>query len=369
MGRQIDLQVSTTTAITRRTRLSSRVGSSSRTRSSPTVGQLGTEPVQAARAYLNQQKVPQVLVADGSLLLGYAVQGVPVDHRLPARLHRRRSLSTDSTSRRTQRGKKIAMLYQNDDYGKDYLYGLRSALGKSVCRCQHRRAGGGQPPGRRVLRHRWRASGQAVLRSWSIFALPGPTITTYATGKALDFNPDQIYLNSVSATAAFLNIAVQRAGADYVNGSISIGYLKDPSNPAQNRDAALQEYRRIIAKYAPTANASNGLYVYGFALADTFVQAMYKAGKSPTRASLMNALAEPELRPIASRSRASSEDEQDGPLCHQPDAAPALQQRHLVAVRLSRRGSPALEASPLRVTGGRGRGTGPYCVRSPYCSQ
>jgi branched-chain amino acid transport system substrate-binding protein len=134
---------------------------------------------------------------------------------------------------------------------------------------------------------RIKASGAQVL---VIFALPGLTITTYATGKALNYSPDQVYLNSVSATAAFLNIAVQRAGADYVNGSISIGYLKDPSNPAQNSDAALQEYRRIMAKYAPSANASNGLYVYGFALADTFVQAMYKAGKNPTRAGYMNAL-------------------------------------------------------------------------------
>ena len=45
-----------------------------------------------------------------------------------------------------------------------------------------------------------------------------------------------------------------------------------------------------MAKYAPSANASNQLYVYGFALADTFVQAMYKAGKNPTRASFMSAL-------------------------------------------------------------------------------
>ena len=49
-----------------------------------------------------------------------------------------------------------------------------------------------------------------------------------------------------------------------------------------------------MEKYAPTANASNGLYVYGFALADTFVQAMYKAGKNPTRAGLHERAPEPE---------------------------------------------------------------------------
>ena len=87
-----------------------------------------------------------------------------------------------------------------------------------------------------------------------------------------------------------MNVASQRAGADYVNGSISITYLKDPSNPAENKDPAIQEYRRIMAKYAPSANASNQLYVYGFALAETFVHAMYKAGKNPTRTGLMNAL-------------------------------------------------------------------------------
>ena len=106
----------------------------------------------------------------------------------------------------------------------------------------------------------------------------------------LGFNPDQIYVNFVAATAAFLNIAVQRAGADYVNGSLSVTFLKDPSDPAQANDAAVREYRGIMEKYAPSANASDQLYMYGFALADTFVQAMYKAGKNPTRASLMKAV-------------------------------------------------------------------------------
>jgi branched-chain amino acid transport system substrate-binding protein len=94
----------------------------------------------------------------------------------------------------------------------------------------------------------------------------------------------------VSATAAFLNVAVNAAGAQYVNGSLSVAYLKDPSSPTWNNDAAMRQYRQIMQRYAPNANANDGLYFYGMAKAETFVQALYKAGKNPTRASLMNAL-------------------------------------------------------------------------------
>jgi branched-chain amino acid transport system substrate-binding protein len=252
------------------------------------VGQLGTEPVQSVRAYLNGQKVPQALVATGASYWGTQYKEFPwtigfqPDYIAEGRLY-------GLHIRANQGGKKIAVLYQNDDYGKDYLYGLRAALGKSYADANvvAEEAVTATSTSGASQMARIRASGAQVL---VIFGLPGLTITTYATGKALGFNPDQIYVNSVSANATFMNVASQRAGADYVNGSISITYLKDPSNPAENKDPAIQEYRRIMAKYAPSANASNQLYVYGFALAETFVQAMYKAGKNPTRQGLMNAL-------------------------------------------------------------------------------
>jgi branched-chain amino acid transport system substrate-binding protein len=132
-----------------------------------------------------------------------------------------------------------------------------------------------------------RASGAPIL---VILATPTHTIRTYATGKALGYNPEQIYLNSVSATAAFLNIAVGAAGAPYVNGSLSVAYLKDPSSPQWNNDPAMRQYRTIMQRYAPGVNANDGLYYYGVAKAETFVQALYKAGKNLTRARLMNAL-------------------------------------------------------------------------------
>ena len=134
---------------------------------------------------------------------------------------------------------------------------------------------------------RIRASGAPI---FVIFATPPHTIRTYGTGKALGYNPEQIYLNSVSATAFWLNIAVASAGMPYVNGSLSVTSGKDRASPAQANDPAIQEYKRLMAKYAPNANANNALYLYGFGLAETFVQAMYRAGKNPTRASYMNAL-------------------------------------------------------------------------------
>ncbi|HWQ27916.1 MAG TPA: ABC transporter substrate-binding protein, partial [Dehalococcoidia bacterium] len=253
-----------------------------------TVGQLGTEHNLAVRPYLNQRKVPQVLVSTGASYWGTQYKQYPwtigwqPDYIAEGRLY-------GLHIRQNQRGKKIAVLYQNDDYGKDYLYGMRSALGKAYAD-QYVVAQEGfevTTPDVRSQMARIRASGAEV---FVILATPTFTIQAYAFGRALGFRPDQIYVNSVSATAAFLNVAVARAGADYVNGSLSVTYLKDPSNPAQANDPAIREYRRIMERYAPGANASNQLYLYGFAKAETFVQAMYKAGRNPTRAGLMNAL-------------------------------------------------------------------------------
>jgi branched-chain amino acid transport system substrate-binding protein len=253
-----------------------------------TVGQLGTEHNLAVRPYMNQRKVPQSLVSTGASFWGAQYKQYPwttgwqPDYIAEARLYGLHIKANHA-------GKKIAVLYQNDDYGKDYLYGLRAALGKAYADANIVAEEGFEvtTPTVQAQMARIRASGAKV---FVILATPTFTIQAYAFGKALGFNPDQIYVNSVSATAAFLNIAVARAGADYVNGSISATYLKDPSNPAQASDPAVQEYRRIMEKYAPGVNASNQLYMYGFAKAETFVQALYKAGKNLTRAGYQKAL-------------------------------------------------------------------------------
>ena len=75
-----------------------------------------------------------------------------------------------------------------------------------------------------------------------------------------------------------------------MNGSISVNWLKEPANPKWAKDPAMKEYKALMAKFMPSSDANNQLYYYGFAKGETFVQAMYKAGKNPTRASFRQAL-------------------------------------------------------------------------------
>jgi branched-chain amino acid transport system substrate-binding protein len=123
-----------------------------------------------------------------------------------------------------------------------------------------------------------------------IFVTPTPTVQTYAIIRALGWKPTNIYVNSVSATDTFMGAAVARSSAATVNGSISAQYLKDPASPQFANDATVRQYRTLMAKYNPNGRVTDGLNFYGFAKADTFVRAMYKAGRNPTRAGLMRAL-------------------------------------------------------------------------------
>jgi branched-chain amino acid transport system substrate-binding protein len=253
------------------------------------VGTLGTEVNQAVQPYLNSKGVPHVLVSTGASDFGKDYKKYPwtigwqPDYVAEGRLY-----GTDI--RQNHPNAKIAILFQNDSYGRDYLNGFKSALGTAKVKSQVLREeafdvlGGGTPQSQLI---RLRSSGADTLM---IFVTPTPTIQTYAIIRALGWNPARIYVNSVSATDTFMGAAVARSSAATVNGSISAQYLKDPASPAFANDATVKQYVALMKKYNPNGRVTDGLNFYGFAKADTFVRAMYKAGKNPTRAGLMKAL-------------------------------------------------------------------------------
>jgi branched-chain amino acid transport system substrate-binding protein len=250
------------------------------------VGGLGTEPQLAVREYLNGQKVPQTLVSTGATTWGADQKrfrwtiGWQPDYQGEAAIYGRHIARNEPNAR-------IAIIYQNDDYGKDYIAGLENGLGSKKNQIVASRGFQITDPAVTSQVADLRRSGANTLM---IFATPAKTIQTYATAARLGWKPENIYLNSVSATDAFMGAAVRSAGADAVNGSISVEYLKDPANPQWNNDRGMRLYRQIMAKYLPDANANDGLHLYGMAKAYTFLQALSRAGKNPTRESLLRAL-------------------------------------------------------------------------------
>src|SRR5574338_62172 len=122
-----------------------------------------------------------------------------------------------------------------------------------------------------------------------IFATPKFTVQAYVIANALRWSPSVIYTNSVSATDTFLTLAKSSGAGDLPNRTVTVQYAKDPASPAWDNDSAMKLYKQVMAKYRPGARVTDALNYYGVAVAEAFVELMYKAGKNPTRASLMKA--------------------------------------------------------------------------------
>jgi branched-chain amino acid transport system substrate-binding protein len=250
------------------------------------VGQLGTEVCLSVRPYLNQAKVPQIFVSTGATQFGTEGKQYPwtigwqPDYVAEGRIY-------GQNIAKFQADQKIAVLYQNDDYGKDYLAGFKAGLGSATANIVGEQPYEVTAADVKSQVAKLKSSGASV---FVIFATPKFTIQSYAFAKAFGWKPAQIYVNSVSATDAFMTTAAKAAGVDAVNGSVSVTYLKDPANPKWDADPAMVLYNTIMKKYLPGVNPKDQLYLYGFAKAEAFVQALTQAGKSPTRAALLKAV-------------------------------------------------------------------------------
>ena len=184
---------------------------------------------------------------------------------------------------------KIAILYQNDSYGKDYLIGFKSALGTAKVRSQ---IVGEEPfevtatsPQSQLVR--LRASGADTLM---IFVTPRPTIQTYAIIRAPRLEAGE-HLRQLRLVDGRVHddggrLVERRHGQRLDQRRVPEG----SGFPDWANDATVKQYLTLMAKYNPRGRTSDGLNFYGFAKAHTFVQAMYKAGKNPTRQGLMRAM-------------------------------------------------------------------------------
>jgi branched-chain amino acid transport system substrate-binding protein len=243
---------------------------------------VGTEHALAIRSYLNEQKVPELFVGTG-------VSRIANEHKkypwtmgyLPSfaaegAIYGRRIASSTPKA-------KIAVIYENSDFGKDLLNGLRRGLGgkgKIVATQSYEI----QDTSIDSQMARLRASNADTLM---LFATPKFAIFGYVGAARLGWDP-QIYVSSVSPSPDVMKIA-RLSAPKQVNGSISIAFVKDPTQKVFAKDKTVQLYHRILSRFMPGAKFLDVYNYYGMAVAYTMVDALRHAGRNPTRASLLRA--------------------------------------------------------------------------------
>jgi branched-chain amino acid transport system substrate-binding protein len=248
---------------------------------------VGTEHNLAVRDYLNAQKVPQLFAASGSTTLGrdgaqypYAI-GFQPSYQAEGWVY-------GKYLARTRPGAKIAVLFQNDDYGKDLLGGLKSGLQRSSAKVIAAEPYEATAADVQSQVSKLKASGADT---FAIFAVGRAAIQAYVYANKLGWRPKLVITNLVSSASNVMTIAAEGGTNKVVNASVSGVFLKDPTDPKWANDAGTKLYRQILKRYAPGANANDPYHVYGMAAAFTLVEALKKAGKDLTREGLVKAVA------------------------------------------------------------------------------
>jgi branched-chain amino acid transport system substrate-binding protein len=246
---------------------------------------LGTEHNLAVREYLNQMRVPQLFVASGATTWGAEAS------RYPWTIGFQPSYQAEGWVygrhiARTMRQARIAVLLQNDDYGKDLLAGLRRGLARSGSRVIAAQPYEVTASDVGAQMARLKASGANVL---AIFATPRFAIQAFVFANRLAWKPPLIINNSVSAASNIMLLASEGGRNPAVNGAITLNFLKDPTDPQWRSDAGMRRYRAIMARHARGANQNDVYHVYGMAVAFETVSLFQRLGANPTRARLMAA--------------------------------------------------------------------------------
>jgi branched-chain amino acid transport system substrate-binding protein len=244
---------------------------------------VGTEHALAIRSYLNDRKVPQLFIGSGVSKLATEHAKYPWSMGyLPSfagegAIYGRYVASHQPKAR-------IAVLYENSDFGKDMLNGLRHGLGGKA------KIVGTQPY---EIADSDVASQMARLKSTGadtlmLFASPQFAIFGYVGAFRLGWHP-QVYVTSVSISPDIMKIARVASSRKQVEGSISIAFVKDPTSKQWAKDKTVQLYRSILQRFLPSAKAEDVFNYYGMAVAYTMVDTLKKAGRNLTRASVLKA--------------------------------------------------------------------------------
>jgi branched-chain amino acid transport system substrate-binding protein len=245
---------------------------------------VGTEHNLAIRGYLNAAKVPQLFVGTGASAIGRRPKAYPwTIGYLPSfegegAIYGRYVVAHKPRAR-------IAVLYEDSDYGKDLLNGLRRGLGKHasqiVAKASYEVTDTDVNSQIAQLR-------RSKADTFMLFALPTQAIQAFLYAYKLGWQP-RIFVSAVSIEPTVMSIARSNTKGRETNGSLSVSFLKDPTSPVWAKDPATRLYRSIMKRYNPGGRPSDVYNLYGMAVAFSMVDALKHAGRNLTRESLLRA--------------------------------------------------------------------------------
>ncbi|MBV8258096.1 MAG: ABC transporter substrate-binding protein [Actinobacteria bacterium] len=240
---------------------------------------IGTEQSLAIRQYLAQQQVPGLFAGTGAAGFGgpwtigmlptFGGEGAIYGKRIAA----------------TAPGAKIAVLYEDDTYGKELLAGLQSGLGAKASQIVGTQS---YTPTEATVASQVLSLKATGADTFVIFALPTQAISAIVTADRIGWSPQE-YVSSVSIDPAVMKIVKLNAGQTAGDGAISTAFLHDPTNPTQQSAPGVVLYGQIMKRYLPHEDPNAVAHLYGMMAAYALVDALRGAGRNPTRASLLAA--------------------------------------------------------------------------------
>jgi branched-chain amino acid transport system substrate-binding protein len=239
---------------------------------------LGTPSNSAIQKYLNSKKVPQLFVATGATKWNDAKDfpwtiGWQPSYQSEAQIYAKFLMKEMPNA-------KIAILYQNDDFGKDYLKGTKEGLGAKASQIIIEESYEVSEPTIDSHIVKIKAANPDVLL---IYTTPKFGAQTIKKTAELTWKPLQIITN----VSASVGSVMQPAGFENAQGVLSAAYAKDGADPQWNTDAGMKKWSEFLDKYMPGANKTDGNLVYGYGVAQTLVKVLQMCGDDLTRANVM----------------------------------------------------------------------------------
>jgi ABC-type branched-subunit amino acid transport system substrate-binding protein len=240
---------------------------------------IGTASNTAIQKYLNDRKVPQLFVGSGAAKFGnykdfpWTTAGVQATFRAEARIYTKHILKENPNA-------KIAILYQHDDFGRDYVNGVKDVLAEKYDKV--------------VTEATYEFTDATVdsqvvqLQSSGATALivaATPKFAAQAIRKIFDIGWKPTFF--MTNVGIWVNTVINPAGPEKAVGMMSSVYVKDPGSQAWDNDPAMQDYKAWMKKYMPNDDISDQNFVNSYNTAMVLVQALKQAGSDLSRESIM----------------------------------------------------------------------------------